>query len=248
MQQARAGRWHCSVAGTGLFTTRYRDRARRDLVGRPRRASRTDQSTLAPGGLADTGWRLCGWPGVMPTIGSLAMSDRGVPVRWAAPRCWWARARRWSRAVWVDLLDLHGPRPTRCTLNDVPRRPGGRALAWATVVAGCGGGEAIRPRDRRRCWRRQRLEADADARSTRWRLIRRLMLARSSSAEPTGRPSALTPHPPEGPACSGCSTAAEVAERLRRGARAGGPQRRGGGRRVRHAGSAGLVHHDQSTL
>lgn len=116
--------------------------------------------------------------------------------------------------VWVDLLDEHAPRldPVHPELMFAPT-PADERLASSTVVAGCGGGEAVAARLAPLLAQAGRLLLDADALNALAADPRLMQALRQRGAQ--GRPTLLTPHPLEAARLLGCSTAEVQADRLR---------------------------------
>lgn len=116
--------------------------------------------------------------------------------------------------VHVALLDPQAPRldpaHPELMLRDDPTEP---TLGRATVVAGCGGGEAIRAVLPDTLAHAARLVLDADALNALAASpdLRDALRARHEA----GRPSVLTPHPLEAARLLGCSAAEVQSDRLR---------------------------------
>lgn len=116
--------------------------------------------------------------------------------------------------VWVDLLDDDAPRldPVHPELMFAPT-PQDERLATSTVVAGCGGGEAVAARLPGLLAQAGRLLLDADALNA---LARDPALMQALHQRGTeGRPTLLTPHPLEAARLLGCGAAEVQADRLR---------------------------------
>jgi len=116
--------------------------------------------------------------------------------------------------VWVDLLDEHAPRldPVHPELMFAPT-PADERLASSTVVAGCGGGDAVAARLAPLLAQAARLLLDADALNALAADARLMQALRQRGAQ--GRPTLLTPHPLEAARLLGCSAAEVQADRLR---------------------------------
>ena len=117
--------------------------------------------------------------------------------------------------VWVDLLDEGAPRldPVHPELMFAPTPADEERLASSTVVAGCGGGEAVAARLAPLLAQAGRLLLDADALNALAADPRLMQALRQRGAQ--GRPTLLTPHPLEAARLLGCSTAEVQADRLR---------------------------------
>ncbi|MFM2346933.1 MAG: hypothetical protein RL654_1686 [Pseudomonadota bacterium] len=116
--------------------------------------------------------------------------------------------------VWVDLLDAQAPRldPVHPELM-FASTPQDERLSPATVVAGCGGGEAVAARLPALLAQAGRLLLDADALNA-LAADTGLMQALARRSAKT-LPTLLTPHPLEAARLLGCSTAEVQADRLR---------------------------------
>lgn len=116
--------------------------------------------------------------------------------------------------VWVDLLDEGAPRldPVHPELMFAPT-PADERLASSTVVAGCGGGEAVAARLAPLLAQAGRLLLDADALNALAADARLMQALHRRGAE--GGPTLLTPHPLEAARLLGCSAAEVQADRLR---------------------------------
>lgn len=116
--------------------------------------------------------------------------------------------------VWVDLLDEGAPRldPVHPELMFAPP-PADERLASSTVVAGCGGGEAVAARLAPLLAQAGRLLLDADALNALAADARLMQALHRRGAE--GGPTLLTPHPLEAARLLGCSAAEVQADRLR---------------------------------
>ena len=116
--------------------------------------------------------------------------------------------------AWVDLLDEGAPRldPVHPELMFAPT-PADERLASSTVVAGCGGGEAVAARLAPLLAQAGRLLLDADALNALAADARLMQALHRRGAE--GGPTLLTPHPLEAARLLGCSAAEVQADRLR---------------------------------
>ena len=115
--------------------------------------------------------------------------------------------------VWVDLLDEHAPRldPVHPELMFAPT-PADERLASSTVVAGCGGGEAVAARLASLLAQAGRLLLDADALNALAADPRLMQALRQRGAQ--GRPTLLTPHPLEAARLLQITTGQVQADRL----------------------------------
>lgn len=119
--------------------------------------------------------------------------------------------------VFVELLDANAPafdlaRPELMLRSGWSAGTDPQALQHATVVCGCGGGDAVRAMLPRLLTHAARLVLDADALNlvSADDMLRQQLRSRASH----GLPTVLTPHPLEAARLLGCSSAEVQADRL----------------------------------